>query len=329
MPQTGELKVTTPSDREIAMSRVFDAPRALVWDAYTKPELVKRWLGVFGGWSLAVCDIDLRVGGAYRYLWRGPGGVEMGMRGVYREIVRPERIVSTERFDEPWYPGDAEDTIVFEERNGKTTATTTVRYASREARDGVLQSPMSKGVTAGYDTLDGVLAVELAAASGKAGAARTIERTIDVPRILQTAAQATAVIHVTVSRAEIRNVMGPGINELKATLEAQGIKATGSWFTHHFKFDPGMFDFEIGLPVAAPITPVGRVTNGQLPATTVARTIYHGPYEGLPDAWPQLDRWVVAQGRQPATWLWETYLTDPASNTDPATWQTELTRPLV
>lgn len=158
----GKLEITTPSDREIAMTRVFDAPRSLVFDALTKPELLKRWLGVFGGWSLAVCEIDLKVGGAYRYLWRGPDGAEMGMRGVYRDIVRPERIVATEAFDESWYPGDAVDTSVLIERGGKTTLTTTVLYASKEARDGVLKSPMEQGMAKGYETLESLLASELA-----------------------------------------------------------------------------------------------------------------------------------------------------------------------
>jgi uncharacterized protein YndB with AHSA1/START domain len=159
---TEKLQVTTPSDREIAMTRVFDAPRSLVFDAFTKPELLKRWLGVRGGWTFAVCEVDLRVGGAYRYVWRGPNGQEMGMGGVFREIVRPERIVSTEKFDDAWYEGDAVDTITFVERNGKTTATTTVLYASNAARDGVLKSPMDKGVAEGYDQLDTLLALEKA-----------------------------------------------------------------------------------------------------------------------------------------------------------------------
>jgi uncharacterized protein YndB with AHSA1/START domain len=154
----GKLQVTTPSDREIAMTRVFDAPRNLVFDAWTKPELLKRWLGVFGNWSFAICEVDLRVGGKYRYVWRGKDGEEMGMGGVYREIVRPERIVTTEEFDDPWYPGDAQDTTVFVEKGGKTTVTTTVRYASKEARDGVLKSPMESGVAQSYDKLAEVLA---------------------------------------------------------------------------------------------------------------------------------------------------------------------------
>src|SRR3989442_94476 len=88
MKNTGTLKVTTPTDREIAMTRVFDAPRRLVFDALTKPELLNRWFFGPPGWSLVVCEIDLKVGGAYRFVWRGPDGTEMGMRGVYRSEER-------------------------------------------------------------------------------------------------------------------------------------------------------------------------------------------------------------------------------------------------
>jgi uncharacterized protein YndB with AHSA1/START domain len=157
--RVGKLEVTTPSDREIAMTRVFDAPRTLVFDAHTKPELVKRWLGVRAGWSMPVCEIDLRVGGRYRYVWQqDSNGARMGMGGVYREIVRPERIVATEAFDESWYPGEAIDTTTLVERGGKTTLTITVQYQSKEARDGVLKSPMATGVAEGYDTLAELLA---------------------------------------------------------------------------------------------------------------------------------------------------------------------------
>lgn len=152
------LTVTTPSDTEIAMTRVFDAPRHLVVEAYTNPELLERWLGVHNGWTLAVCEIDFRVGGTYRYVWRGPNGEEMGMRGVYREIVPNERIVATERFDESWYEGDAVGTVTFEEQDGKTTLTMRVQYDSKEVRDSVLRTPMEQGVGAGFDQLDKVLA---------------------------------------------------------------------------------------------------------------------------------------------------------------------------
>jgi uncharacterized protein YndB with AHSA1/START domain len=153
MNNTGNLKLTTRGDREIVMTRVFDAPRRLVFDALTKPELVKQWLLGPPGWSMPVCEIDLRVGGAYRYVWRHESkGTEMGMRGVYREIV-PERLVATERFDQPWYPGEAVGTVVLVEQGGKTTLAQTVLYESREVRDGVLKSGVEQGVAASYDRL--------------------------------------------------------------------------------------------------------------------------------------------------------------------------------
>jgi uncharacterized protein YndB with AHSA1/START domain len=158
MPNTGQLKITTPGDREIAMTRVFDAPRRLVYDAFTKPELLKRWLLGPPGWTMVVCDIDLRVGGAYRHVWRNSKGKDMGMGGVYREIVAPERIVATEKFDESWYPGEAVGTITLTEQRGKTTLTQTLRYESRDARDAVLKSGMEQGVAASYDRLAELLA---------------------------------------------------------------------------------------------------------------------------------------------------------------------------
>ena len=157
MKNAGTLTVSTPSDREIALTRTFNAPRELVFDAWTKPALLKRWLGVFGGWSLDVCEVDLRPGGKYRYVWRNENGASMGMGGVFREVVRGERLVSTEKFDEAWYEGEAVGTVEFTEKAGKTTVTTTVRYASREVRDGVLRSPMKEGVGASYDQLEKIL----------------------------------------------------------------------------------------------------------------------------------------------------------------------------
>jgi uncharacterized protein YndB with AHSA1/START domain len=162
MKRTGTLTVSTPSEREIVMTRVFDAPRSMVFDALTKPELLMRWFSGPPGWSLVVCEVDLRVGGAYRYVWRNDNGTDMGMGGVYREIVRPERLVATESFDHPWYPGDALDTTVLVEEVGKTTMTLTVRYDSKEIRDAVLQSPMESGVEYGYDRLAELLASTLA-----------------------------------------------------------------------------------------------------------------------------------------------------------------------
>jgi len=154
-----ELKITTAGDRELVMTRVFAAPRTLVFDAHTKPELVRRWLLGPPGWSMPVCEIDLRVGGRYRYVWRhDTNGAEMGMGGVYREIVAPERIVNTERFDAAWYPGEAVGTLVLVERGGSTTLTYTMHYESRAARDAVIKSNMETGVAASYDRLADLLA---------------------------------------------------------------------------------------------------------------------------------------------------------------------------
>jgi uncharacterized protein YndB with AHSA1/START domain len=171
MTETGKMTLETSGEREIVMTRAFDAPRSMVFDAWTKPELLKRWLLGPPGWSMIVCEVDLKVGGAYRFVWkRDADKSEMGMGGTYREIVRPERIVSTEKFDQPWYPGEAIGTVVLTEKGGKTVATQTVRYESREARDGILKSGMESGVSASYDRLDDVLASERNRGTAKATA---------------------------------------------------------------------------------------------------------------------------------------------------------------
>ena len=151
---------------------------------------------------------------------------------------------------------------------------------------------------------------------------------LDQPRIVSTAVQPAAVLRLTIARSEIQKVMAPGIAELLSTLAAQGIAPAGPLFSHHLRLDPGMFDFELGFPVAAPVSPTGRVTPGELPAATVARTIYYGPYEGLYAAWSEFNAWVAAAGHQPAQDIWESYVTGPETDPDPATWRTELNRVL-
>jgi uncharacterized protein YndB with AHSA1/START domain/effector-binding domain-containing protein len=308
MKNVGALTITLPSDREIAMTRAFDAPRRLVWDAYTKPELMKRWGGGPPGWDLVVCEIDLRVGGSWRWVIAGPNGEKMGLGGVYQEIAPRERLVSTEKFDQPWYEGEATSRIDLAERAGKTTLTLTVQYASQKVRDAVLATPMAEGVAAGYDRLAEVL---------------------DAPLVTDAPAQLIAVVHLTIPKAEIRTAMGPGVTELRAALAAQGIPAAGSWFTHHYKIDPDIWDFDIAMPVTAPVTPTGRVRPSELAAARVARTIHRGPYEGLPSTWGALDAWVAANGLTPRPDLWECYVFGPESTTDPASFRTELNRPLV
>src|SRR6266446_4395037 len=156
MKNPGTLKVTMPTDREIVLTRVFDASRRLVFDAFTKPELLKRWFGP-RGWSLPVCEVDLRVGGGFRFVMRGPDGKEMGMRGVYREITPPERSVHMESFDD--YPVESQVTAVFVEDAGKTTLTATVLYPSRDVRDAVIKSGMEHGAAETYDRLAELLAL--------------------------------------------------------------------------------------------------------------------------------------------------------------------------
>jgi uncharacterized protein YndB with AHSA1/START domain len=165
MTNPGSLTVTTPSDREIVMTRVFDAPRKLVWEALTTPALLKRWLLGPPGWTMTVCEMDLRVGGAYRYEWRKENGTTMGMGGVLREVVAPERMTATEQFDEAWYPGEALVSQVLTELAGKTTITMTLRYESKEARDMVVKSGATSGMEMGYARLAELLA---AAPAGRA-----------------------------------------------------------------------------------------------------------------------------------------------------------------
>jgi uncharacterized protein YndB with AHSA1/START domain len=159
MTDAKTLKVTANGDREVVITRAFDAPRKLVFDALTKPELIRRWLLGPPGWEMPVCRFDAKVGGAYRFEWaKEKTGDRMGLGGIVREIVPGERLVATEKFDEAWYPGGAVVTYALSEKGGRTTLTMTILYDSREARDAVMRSPMESGVAASYDRLEEILA---------------------------------------------------------------------------------------------------------------------------------------------------------------------------
>jgi effector-binding domain-containing protein len=151
---------------------------------------------------------------------------------------------------------------------------------------------------------------------------------IEPPTIVHTTAQPAAVILITTPRSEMPKVFGPGVQELMGTLAAQGLAPAGAVFAHHLRMTAETFEFELGVPIAGSVKPAGRVRPGELPAATVARTIYHGGYEGLPAAWGEFMGWMTAQGHRPAPDLWECYVTGPHSGPDPATWRTELYRPL-
>jgi uncharacterized protein YndB with AHSA1/START domain/DNA-binding transcriptional ArsR family regulator len=149
----GTLLFSTRGDREVVMKRSFAAGRDLVFDAFVRPELLRQWFFGKPGGTLAVCQVALKAGDPFRYVWRDVDGSEMGMKGVCLEFARPERIVATEEFDVRWYPGEAVGTLLFEERHGLTVLTQTIRYESRAARDMVLQTPMEHGIALGYDRL--------------------------------------------------------------------------------------------------------------------------------------------------------------------------------
>lgn len=151
---------------------------------------------------------------------------------------------------------------------------------------------------------------------------------ISPPQIVQTSAQAVAMIRITVPREQIGQVMGPNIRAIYAALAVQNIAATGPWLTHHLKRPDTGFDFEACVPVASAITPTAKVTNGTLRAARVARTVYQGGYEGLGTAWGELEAWIAAQGLRSAADLWEVYVLGPESGQDASHWRTELNRPL-
>lgn len=153
--EAGTTTFTTPSDREIAMTRVFNAPRELVFAAWTDPEHVPHWMLGPEGWTMPVCEIDLRPGGAWRFVWRKPDGAEMEMDGEYREIDPPGRLVSTERWGGDW--PETLNTMVLTEEDGRTTMTVTMLYPSRAARDAALETGMQEGASMSFDRLDAYL----------------------------------------------------------------------------------------------------------------------------------------------------------------------------
>jgi uncharacterized protein YndB with AHSA1/START domain len=155
MKKAETLQITTPTDLEIVMTRVVDAPRRLVWEAWTSPELVAKWLLGPEGWSMPVCEIDLRPGGTWHYVWRRANGKEMEMRGSYREVTPPERLVSTEKWGPEW--PETIQTLTLEEKAGQTTIRQTTLYPSREARDAALKTGMADGVRVSFDRLEKLL----------------------------------------------------------------------------------------------------------------------------------------------------------------------------
>src|SRR5215207_5049517 len=151
MTNAASVQVTMPSEREVVMTRGFDAPRRLVWKAWTDPEHVPHWMLGPADWTMPVCEIDLRPGGAWHFVWRKSDGSEMEMRGVYREIAAPERLISTESWGGDW--PETINTMILNEADGKTTMTMTVLYPSQEARDAAAKTGMKEGASMSFDRL--------------------------------------------------------------------------------------------------------------------------------------------------------------------------------
>lgn len=165
MPMTvDKAQVSMTSDREVQVTRSFKAPRALVFRAFTEPELIRRWMLGPPGWSMPVCEMDLRVGGTYRWRWRSDSdGKEFGFAGTFREVQPPSRLVHTERYDPGTvgdsYPtaGETMITTTFTEEGGTTTITTVMEYGSKEARDAAVKTGMTNGMEQSYQLLDRIL----------------------------------------------------------------------------------------------------------------------------------------------------------------------------
>jgi uncharacterized protein YndB with AHSA1/START domain len=152
------FEFSLPGVLQIRLKRQFDAPRARVFEALTRPELLKRWVVRSPEWSLLNCEVDLEVGGAYRFVWLGPGNVIMGMHGVYREIVQPERLVSIEFFDDDWPGGEVVTTFSLSEAAGRTGLVQAVFYPTRESRDAAVDCGLEQNMAASYSLLDDLLA---------------------------------------------------------------------------------------------------------------------------------------------------------------------------
>jgi uncharacterized protein YndB with AHSA1/START domain len=151
------LTINTPGDRDVVLTREFDAPRDLVWQAITTPALIRRWLLGPPGWIMTVCELEPKVGSGYRYEWKKDSGEVIGMGGSITEVAPGRRLVATERFDEAWYPGESVVTQELSDHGQGTLLTMTMRYASAEAREAVLKSGAVSGMEMGYARLEEIL----------------------------------------------------------------------------------------------------------------------------------------------------------------------------
>lgn len=313
--QTGStLQVATHGDRAIKISRQFNAPRELVFDAFTKPDMLKEWFHGPPGWKLTTCEVDLRVGGTYRREWTSEAGESMGMGGVFQVVERPGRVVRMERYDQPWYQGECVGTFELTVAGKGTLMTLTMAYESREVRDQVMTSPVMAGMDTGY-----------------AGLEKYLERVqqgthpiITPPEVITTKEVITATIPLVIPCQDMGAYMDPAIQEVIKVISGQGAQIAGPMFSFHKRRPSDSFDFEIGFPVSGAIKEEGRVINSKLPAVKVVRSVYQGPYDGLGTAWGEVQKWVRGQQLPESGKFWESYLNNPDEVENPKDYRTEL-----
>lgn len=318
-----EMTLKTEGDKHVVVTRRFAASPEAVYRAHTEPRLIQKWLLGPDGWTMPVCVSEARPGGKIRYEWTDGKGGGFHLTGEYLELVPFSRIVHVERMHLPDPTPDNHVETRFEQDATGTLMTMRITLPDAETRAAMLATGMEHGMEASYARLEAMIS------AGNQGIESLGDSNmLATPSITTTNVEEAAVIRLTVPRSEMRKAFGPAVGELIAALAAQGIEPVGAVFAHHLKMSPDTFDFELGVRVSAPVKAAGRVKPGQLPAVKVARTVYSGPYEGLPSAWGEFNKWMKANGHEQAENLWEVYSVGPQSSPDPANWRTELNRPL-
>jgi uncharacterized protein YndB with AHSA1/START domain/effector-binding domain-containing protein len=318
-----KLELRTEGDRHVVVTRRFAAPPAAVYRAHTEPALIQKWLLGPDGWTMPVCVNEARPGGRIHYAWTDGKGGDFSLTGEFVELTPNSRIVHVERMHLPDPTPDNHVETTFAPDGDGTLMTMRMTLPDAATRAAMLGTGMERGMEDSYVRLERICANE------QAGAGREGQfRLHGTPRVVTTEPRLTATIPMNIPRNEMMQRFGPAVQELVAALTTQGMPPSGSAFAHHFRITPGVFDFEVGFVTPTAAQPAGRVSPGEWPAGKYAHATYVGPYEGLPAAWGEFDAWMKSEGLAQADDLWEHYSTGPHSHPDPATWRTELYRPL-
>jgi uncharacterized protein YndB with AHSA1/START domain/effector-binding domain-containing protein len=333
-----QVEVRSAGEREILISRSFKAPRALVFDCWTKPELFARWF-VRPGWTVPVLEMDVRPGGTYRYVMRQEDGSEFTMQGEYREVLRPERLVSTIAFagfkEVGWRPEDATVSVIelVEEARG-TLMTMTQTYPSQEVRDQTLNFMNAQPGASGADGYDRL-------------AELVEEREPDSEEaVLQLLpAQPVVSIRGMARVADLGAAMDDRLSALRDYLERRGVRPAGAPFVRYHTFpealgpdsDAGELetDVEQGIPVREALPGEGRITSGELPGGAAVTTLHLGEPERLGEAYARIGAWLQEHGEERAGPAWEVYyfvdlerFSGQASLPAPSKWRTGLVQPI-